>query len=94
VARLEGLSSYDADTVVAGIVEASDHLTEEAAAQAIAIGLAAGNSNTRIVTLQALLSRDGVEAAVRLAGQDPSAQVRAWAAKQAPRQQQHLTLFE
>lgn len=93
VARLDGLSSYDADAVVAGIVEAIDHLPAEDAARVIAIGLAAGNSSTRIVTLQALLSRDGVDAAVRLAGQDPSAQVRAWAAKQASRQQR-LTLFE
>ena len=33
VARLDGLSSYDADAVVAGIVEAIDHLPEEAAAK-------------------------------------------------------------
>lgn len=94
VVRLDGLSSYDADAVVAGIVGAIDHLPEQDAARAIAIGLAAGNSSTRLVTLQALLSREGVEAAVRLAGQDPSAQIRAWAAKKALGQQQPLTLFE
>ena len=59
VARCEGLSAYDADAVIAGIVEAIDHLPEHESARAIAFGLAAGNSNTRLLTLQALLVEKG-----------------------------------
>jgi hypothetical protein len=94
VARCEGLSAYDADAVVAGIVEAIDHLPEHESARAIALGLAAGNSNTRLLTLQALLVREGPDAAVRRAEQDPSARVRAWAAALTRRKQQPMTLFE
>lgn len=94
VARCEGLSAYDADAVVAGIVEAINHLPEHESARVIALGLAAGNSNTRLLTLEALLVREGPHAAVRRAEQDPSARVRAWAAALTQGQQQPMTLFE
>ena len=80
VARCEGLSAYDADAVVAGIVEAIDALPELESERAVALGLAAGNSNTRLLALQALLVQRGLDAAVGRAEQDPSARVRAWAA--------------
>ena len=94
VARCEGLSAYDADEVVAGIVEAIDHLPGHESAPAIALGLAAVNSNTRLLTLQALLVREGPDAAVRRAEKDPSARVRAWAAARTRGQQRPMTLFE
>ena len=94
LARCEGLSAYDADAVVAGIIEAMDHLPEHESTRAIAFGLAAGNSNTRLLTLQALLVREGSDAVVRRAEQDPSARVCAWAAALTRGQKQSLTLFQ
>lgn len=48
MARLDSLSAHDADSVVAGVLEAIEALPGPDAARAISMGLAAGTSNTRI----------------------------------------------
>src|SRR5205085_7834152 len=80
-ARTQALSARDAAAVVAGIIDASDALDDQRAQHLLKIGLGWPAGWVRLVALERLAGRHGLDAARRLAADDPDARIRRWAQK-------------
>src|SRR5437879_5073292 len=87
-ARTQTLSSRDAAAVVAGIIDASDALDQQRAQRVLEIGLGWPEGWVRLVALERLAGGHGLEAARRLAADDPDARIRRWAHKPDQKPQQ------
>jgi hypothetical protein len=73
-----GLSSGDAAALVAGIMDAAEHIAHGERTLAVAAGLDSGSGVVRLAALPALAALEGTQAALTRAATDPSARVRAW----------------
>ncbi|HWD72573.1 MAG TPA: hypothetical protein VG779_08615 [Actinomycetota bacterium] len=80
-ARTQTLSARDAAAVVAGIIDASDALDQQRAQRVLEIGLGWPAGWVRLVALERLAGGHGLDAARRLAADDPDARIRQWAHK-------------
>ena len=80
-ARTQTLSARDAAAVVAGIIDASDALDQQRAQRVLEIGLGWPEGWVRLVALERLAGGHGLDAARRLAADDPDARIRRWAHK-------------
>jgi hypothetical protein len=80
-ARTQALSARDAAAVVAGVIDAFDALGDQRAQRVLKIGLGWPAGWVRLVALERLAGCDGLDAARRLAADDPDARIRRWAHK-------------
>ena len=80
-ARTQALSARDAAGVVAGIIDAFDALDQQRAQRVLEIGLGWPAGWVRLVALERLAGGHGLDAARRLAADDPDARIRRWAHK-------------
>jgi len=80
-ARAQALGARDAAAVVAGIIDASDALDHQRAQRVLEIGLGWPAGWVRLVALERLAGGHGLDAARRLAADDPDARIRQWAQK-------------
>jgi hypothetical protein len=80
-ARKQTLSARDAAAVVAGIIDASDALDQQRAQRVLEIGLGWPAGWVRLVALERLAGGHSLDAARRLAADDPDARIRRWAHK-------------
>src|SRR5207302_6410063 len=80
-ARAQALSARNAAAAVAGIIDASDAFDHERAQHVLEIGLGWPAGWVRLVALERLAACHGLDAARRLAADDPDASIRRWAHK-------------
>jgi hypothetical protein len=80
-ARAQALSARNAAAAVAGIIDASDAFDHERAQHLLEIGLGWPAGWVRLVALERLAACHGLDAARRLAADDPDARIRRWAHK-------------
>ena len=80
-ARTQALSARDAAGVVEGTIDAFDALGQQRAQRVLEIGLGWPAGWVRLVALERLAGGHGLDAARRLAADDPDARIRQWAQK-------------
>jgi len=77
--RAASLDGYDSPSIVAGMLDAVDFLTDTDAQRALGYGLANGRAQVRKVALQILADRGDRAEAIRRAREDPDRSIRRWA---------------
>jgi len=81
LALTQALSARDAAAVVAGVIDAFDALDDPRARGVLETGLGWPAGWVRLVALERLAGGHGLDAARRLAADDPDARIRRWAHK-------------
>lgn len=79
--RADLLDSQHGPSVVAGVLDAVDSLSDDDARRAVDLGLASSRAQVRTVALRIVADRVGRTEAVRRAQADPDASVRRWASE-------------
>ncbi len=78
------LSSRDAVAIVAGVMDAADHVPADDRPALAQIGVRHGSGTVRVAALPILASTAGTQAAMSAAQRDPSTKVRAWTPRDSP----------